>query len=443
MTKKLKISAPIASALFMGLGQIAVLKQYVKGVIFALFEIIVLLNSSAIFNGIKGLITLGDPKNNLPVAQRDNSTWMMLDGLIACVVLVIVIALYIFNIIDAKHSVKEYERTGEVQNLRSFLNVLGEKAFAYTALSPAFVMIAFFVVIPLVFSILLAFTNYSAPQHIPPNSTVDWVGLKTFQDMINMKQYAQGFARTAVWTLEWAFLGTITCYFGGMFIALALNDKKIKVSGFFRTIFILPYAVPGMISLFIWAILLNGQFGPITRGLRELGIIEWLQGIGALQKDAIPWLSETGLARTMLIIVNLWLGFPYFMLMITGIMTSMPADIFEAATIDGASKSQQFRYITLPLLLYQTIPLMIMSFSYNMNNFGGVYFLTNGNPPDTITTQSFAGTTDTLITWMYKLTLEQRLYNRASVIAILLFIVVAPFAVYNFTRTKSFKEGEL
>ncbi len=443
MTKRASISAPIASALFMGLGHIAVLKQYVKGIIFAIFEIIVLFNASTIFKAIKGLITLGEQKNNLPVAQRDNSTWMMLDGLIACVVLVGIISIYIVNIVDARKHGKALENSGEYQNTRQFLSDLGEKAFAYTALSPAFVMISFFVVIPLVFAVLLAFTNYSAPSHIPPNNTVDWVGLQTFKDMINMKQYAQGFARTALWTFQWALIGTLTCYFGGMFIALALNDKEIKLKGFFRTIFILPYAVPAMISLFIWAILLNGQFGPITRGLRELGVVDWLQAIGVLQKDAIPWLSDTTLAKVMLLIVNLWLGFPYFMLMITGIMTSMPQDVFEAATIDGASKSQKFKYITLPLLLYQTIPLMIMSFSYNMNNFGGVFFLTNGNPPDTLTTQSFAGTTDTLITWMYKLTLDQRLYNRASVVALLLFIVIAPFAIYNFMQTKSFKEGEL
>ncbi len=443
MKKNTSLIAPIASALFMGLGHIVVLKQYIKGILFALFEVIVLMNSSTLYKGIKGLITLGDPKPNLPVVQRDNSTFMMLEGLITVVVLIIIAIIYIFNIIDAKNTAKNYEETGKVQTEREFLHDMGEKAFSYLALSPAFVMLAFFVVIPLVFAFLIAFTNYSAPAHIPQNNTVDWVGLETFKDMVNLKQYSQGFARTAVWTFEWALLGTLTCYFGGMFLALALLDKKIKIAGVFRTVFILPYAVPGMISLFIWAILLNGQFGPINRGLREIGAVQWLQSIGVLQKDIIPWLSDTTLARVMLIVVNLWLGFPYFMLMITGIMTSMPQDIFEAARIDGASRSQQFRYLTLPLLLYQTVPLMIMNFSFNMNNFGGVYFLTNGNPPDTITTQSFAGTTDTLITWMYKLTLEQRLYNKASVVAIIMFVIIAPFAIYNFAQTKSFKEGEL
>lgn len=443
MKKKLGVSAPIASAIFMGLGQILFLKQYIKGLLFAAVEVLALLNYSTFARALHGLITLGEPKPNLPVAQRDNSTFMMLDGLIAVIVLIIFLLIYAWNISDARKTGKHYDTTGTLQTEVEFLHDFGEKAFAYVALSPAFVMIAFFVIIPLVYAFLVAFTNYSAPNHIPQKNTVDWVGFETFRDMFKINHFSKGFLRTVVWTVEWAFFATITCYFGGMFLALALLDKKIKIAGFFRTIFILPYAVPGMISLFVWNILLNGQFGPINRGLRELGVMQWLQNVGILNKDIIPWLSNTTLAKIMLIVVNLWLGFPYFMLMVTGIMTSMNRDIFEAAIIDGANKSQQFRYITFPLLMYQTLPLLIMSFSYNMNNFGGVYFLTNGNPPDTLTTQSFAGTTDTLITWMYKLTLEQRLYNKASVVAILMFIVVAPFAIYQFSRTKSFKEGEL
>ena len=443
MKKRSDLTAPILSAIFMGLGQIIVLKQYIKGILLALIEVLVLLNTGTIVKAIEGLITLGEPKPHLPVVERDNSTFMMLDGLIAVVVVIIIAIIYLYNILDARKTAKIYLKTGILPSRKNGLSAIGEKAFAYFALSPAFVMLAFFVVIPLVFAILIAFTNYSAPNHIPPNNTVDWVGLETFREMLSLKQYSQGFARTAIWTFVWALLSTTTCYFGGMFLALALLDKRIKIAGFFRTIFILPYAIPGMISLFMWAILLNGQFGPITRAFRELGIISWLQKTGILQKDIIPWLSDPLLAKIMLILVNLWLGFPYFMLMITGIMTSMRQDIFEAALIDGASKFQQFKYITFPLLMYQTMPLFIMSFSYNMNNFAGVYFLTNGNPPDTITTQSFAGTTDTLITWMYKLTLDQRLYNKASVVALIMFLVVAPFALYNFAQTKSFKEGEL
>ncbi|MCX7772438.1 MAG: sugar ABC transporter permease, partial [Clostridia bacterium] len=347
MKKNASITAPIASLLFMGLGQIAILRQYVKGILFAIVEILVLLNFDKIFKGIKGFITLGvQAKPGTPMPQRDHSIFMMLDGLIVIVIVVIIAILYVVNVVDARKGGKSLESNGKFQSTREFISQTADKAFAYIALSPAFVMIAFFVVIPLVFSALVAFTNYSAPSHIPPNNKVDWVGFQTFKDMVNLPRYSQGFARTAVWTLEWALIGTVTTYFGGLFMALALLDKKIKLSKFFRTIFILPYAVPGMISLFIWQNLLNGQFGPITRTLRELGVVQWLMDSGMLTKNLIPWLTDPTLAKTMLIIVNLWLGFPYFMLLITGIMTSMPQDLYEAATIDGANKSQQFRYIT-------------------------------------------------------------------------------------------------
>ncbi|NLW02037.1 MAG: sugar ABC transporter permease [Clostridiaceae bacterium] len=444
MRRNAAVYAPAASALFMGLGQTIVLKQYLKGALLAVLEIAFLLNANTLFKAVRGLITLGDSRPDLPVRLRDNSTFMMLDGLIAVVIVVFFIIFYAINIVDARKQGKLFERTGEVQTTRQFLKNIGEKAFAYVGLSPAIALISFFVIIPLVYAVLLAFTNFSAPGHLPPNNTVDWVGLETFREMASLGgQFSRAFLRTSIWTFQWALLCTLTTYFGGLFIALALNDKKIRIAKVFRTIFILPYAVPGAVMLFVWANVLNGQFGPLTKILRELGAVEWLKNVGVLQSDAIPWLSDPTMARIMLILVNLWLGFPYFMMMMTGIMTSMPADIFEAATIDGADKFQKFRYITLPLLLYQTIPLMILSFSYNMNNFGGVYFLTQGNPSDNLTTGTFAGSTDTLMTWMYKLAYDTRIYNKASVIAICMFLVIAPFAIYNFAQTKSFKEGEL
>jgi arabinogalactan oligomer/maltooligosaccharide transport system permease protein len=443
MRERAGLTAPIASALFMGLGHFAFLKQYAKGVVLALIEVVFLLNAHTLFTAIAGFVTLGEPKPDLPVMKRDNSIFMMIDGLIAIVILVLFLGLWLYNVRDARKSGLTYAQTGEVQGTRAYLASLFDKTFPYLGLSPAVVMLSFFVVIPLLFSALLAFTNYTAPSNLPPANTVDWVGLDTFRQMASLPQYTKGFTRTASWTLVWAFASTITTYFGGLFMALALLDKKIRLAKVFRIIFILPYAVPGMISLLIWANLLNGQFGPLTRALRELGIIEWLNHTGLLNIDYIPWLSDVTMARVMLIVVNLWLGFPYFMLLITGLMTSMPPELYEAATIDGAGKSQQFRYITLPLLIYQTIPLMIMSFSYNMNNFGGVYFLTQGNPSDTLTTQSFAGATDTLMTWIYKLTVDQRMYNKAAVVAILVFLAIAPFAIYQFSQTKSFKEGDL
>ena len=423
----------IASGLFMGLGQIFFQKQYIKGAFFSLVELVFLFNCTAFFQKIRGFITLGDAHPELNILQRDNSLFMMVEGIIYMILLAAFIGLYIANIRDAMHTQRRYQRTGGYPTNRLFLSSLADTSFAVVGLSPILVMIVFFIFIPLLFSALIAFTNYSTPKNIPPANTVDWVGLDTFEQIANRPLWAGAFARTAIWTFLWAALATTTSYAGGMLMALTLLNRKIKLPKLFRSIYVLPYSVPAMLSLMIWRNLLNGQFGPVNALLKQWGIIS----------QNIPWLSEIGMARFSCVLVNLWLGFPYFMMLITGVMTSVPGELYEAAQIDGASKRQQFMKITLPLVLYQTIPLFIMSFSYNLNNFGAVYYLTQGGPTDTATTQSGAGGTDILMSWMYKLTYDLRQYNKAAVLAILLFVVIAPFAIYNFSRTRAFKDGDL
>ncbi|HPX27734.1 MAG TPA: sugar ABC transporter permease, partial [Treponemataceae bacterium] len=261
-----------------------------------------------------------------------------------------------------------------------------------------------------------------------------WVGFQNFKDLMGgQATWSTGFARVALWTLTWAFFATLTCYFGGLFIAVLLKESKIKISPVFRVIFILPYAVPAVVSMLVWKNLLNGTFGTVNRTLMHFGLIT----------DAIPWLSSPLLAQITVIIVNMWAGFGYFMLLTMGTMTAVSQDLYEAARIDGANKFQVLRKITLPLVLYQTMPLIIMSFTHNINNFGAIFFLTGGNPTVVDSTTTSAGGTDILVTWIYKLTITLLKYNYASVIAVMIFIVLAPFAIYNFRRTKAYKEGEL
>jgi arabinogalactan oligomer/maltooligosaccharide transport system permease protein len=249
------------------------------------------------------------------------------------------------------------------------------------------------------------------------------------------KTWSGALGRIALWTLIWGALATITCYFGGTILAVILHQNKIKVIPFFRTIFILPYAVPSVVSMLVWRNLLNGSFGIINKTLWQLNILA--------EGTVIPWLSDAWLAKFVCILVNFWAGVPYFMLLVTGTLTAISQDIFEAASIDGASKTQTFTKITLPLVLYQTMPLIIMSFTFNINNFGAIFFLTGGAPSVSDSTLTGAGGTDILVSWIYKLTVNLMDYKYASVIAVIIFVVLAPFAVFNFMRTKSFKEGSV
>ncbi|HAH60782.1 MAG TPA: sugar ABC transporter permease [Treponema sp.] len=429
--------APIASACFMGLGQVLFLKQYLRGFILMAFEVILILAHSSIFKGLKGLVTLGDPHPELPVKMRDHSIFMMINGLIFLIILAIFIAVYIFSVISAKRDAEKIIKNAKFPTLKETRNDLAENSFAAAGITPAIIMVAFFTVIPLLFSALVAFTNYSSPDHIPPNSLVDWVGLENFKTMFLQAYggaWAGSFARVAVWTVVWAVFSTFSCFFAGFFFAVVLQDKRIVLPKLYRTVFILPYAIPTMLSLFVWANLLNGTFGPINRTLMYFGMIT----------KGIPWLSDPTMAKVTLILVNIWIGFPYSMILITSSMTAVSKSLYEAATIDGANKWQQFRNITFPLVMYQLKPILIMQFAGNINNFGAVFFLTAGGPSlqDTISTQ--AGATDILISWIYKLTMyTPNMYNLASVLSILVFLVLVPFSLYNFIRTKSFKESEI
>lgn len=424
----------VTSLIFMGLAHLVWLKQYVKGIFFALIEIVFLLNIQTIIVKIRDLITLGTPMPDLPVRERPHSMFMMIDGIVVLAIIAIFLCIYFISVRSALSTQKEIATNGGYPSNGKALSSIADKAFPITALTPTVLLIVFLVVVPLVFSACVAFTNYSTPNNIPPNNTVDWVGFDNFVYMFGGDATWTGaLVRVAVWTLAWAVLATTTCYFGGMLMAVILNDSKLRIAPVFRSIFILPYAVPAVVSMLVWQNLLNGAFGPVNRTLMELG---WIS-------SPIPWLSDQWMAKFTTVLINFWAGFPYFMLLTTGTMTAISPDIFEAARIDGATRVKTFRYITLPLVLYQTAPLMIMSFTHNVNNFGAIFFLTGGSPTVADSTITGAGGTDILVTWIYKLTVNLLKYNYASVLAVMIFVVLAPFAIYNFRRTKSYKEGEL
>ncbi|WP_296845381.1 carbohydrate ABC transporter permease [Treponema sp.] len=481
-----------ASCCYMGLGQFAVLKQRFRGTLLMLFEAYVLIDiilgifdvyipgeffdsiyyegsnfllkalngmlfffldfvnlvfcNNTIIAGLTGLVTLGDPHPELPVAERDHSIFMMINGLIVVILLAIFIFMYVSTIFSARRDGEKIVAKNRFPTRQQTRNDMSQNSFPIMGVAPAVIMMLFFTVMPLLFSALVAFTNYSSPDHIPPNNLVDWVGFENFKTMFSSSsqtgngEWLKAFGHVATWTLTWAVFATFTCFFVGFFFSVVLLDKRIKLPQIYRTIFILPYAIPQMLSLFVWANLLNGTMGPINVMLHSIGM------------KAVPWLSDPNMAKVTLILVNIWIGFPYSMVLVTSSMTAISNSLYEAAGIDGASRWQQFRSITLPMVMYQLKPNLIMQFAGNINSFGAIFFLTGGGPSLkigggadalnlSIATQ--AGSTDNLITWIYKLTMNSNQYNLASVLSILVFVVLVPFGLYNFMRTKSFKEGEI
>jgi len=212
-------------------------------------------------------------------------------------------------------------------------------------------------------------------------------------------------------------------------VALLIEQKGIKFKGMWRTLFILPYAIPQFISLLIMRNLLNFQFGPINQYLRMMGL------------GSVPWLNDPFWAKVTVILVNMWIGIPVSMILVLGVLTAIPRDLYEAAEVDGATGFQKFRNITMPFVLFQTAPILIMQFAGNINNFNVIFLLTNGLPANG--DYAFAGSTDLLVTWLYKLTLENQRYNFASAIGIIIFIIIAAFSLYNYRRSRSFKEEDM
>ncbi|WP_425956124.1 carbohydrate ABC transporter permease [Xylanimonas sp. McL0601] len=424
------------SLAFMGLAHLTVLRQRGKGAAFAAIEVLFLALLPLTLGKLIDLVTLGTPAPELPVMYRPNSLFMLIDGVIVLAAFALFGAVYYVSVRSARSALADIEAGGFAwaNRNRNPVHELANRAFPIAGLAPTFLLVLFFVVVPLVFAALVAFTNYSAPSNIPPGATIDWVGLANFKTLFGGDALWTGaLVRVLLWTIVWALLATVTCYAGGLFMAVILQNSRLRITPLFRALFILPYAIPGVVSLLVWRNLLNGAFGTVNRTLQALGLID----------HAIPWLSDPWLAKFTVVVINLWCGFPYFMLLATGTMTSISQDIVEAARIDGANAWQVFRRIQGPIILYQTMPLIIMSFAANINNFGAVFFLTGGGPAVSDTVTTGAGGTDIMVSWIYKLTVNLLQYQNASVLAIMIFLIIAPFAIYNFRRTKSFQEGEL
>ena len=411
-------------------------KQHLKGLIFLFSQIAFFY--WLIRNGLRALsmlATLGTQSQGLVFDERlgievlqegDNSLLLLLFGIAAIVICLLLVGLYVINLKSARN-IHELKKAGKkipstMDDLASLLN----ERFHATLMTIPLLGVLLFTVLPLLYMISIAFTNYDH-THLPPKNLFTWVGFVNFGNVISGNM-ADTFFPVLGWTLIWATLATVTCFFFGILLALLINTKGLKFKGVWRTIFVTTMAVPQFISLLVMRNLLNGA-GPINATLLNLGLID----------SAIPFLTDPIWAKITVIVVNMWIGIPATMLVSTGIIQNLPTDQIEAARIDGANKLQIFRNITFPQILFVMMPALIQQFIGNINNFNVIFLLTGGGPSNS----DFygAGSTDLLVTWLYNLTVNTMDYNLASVIGILIFILSAVFSLLAYTRTNSFKEG--
>jgi arabinogalactan oligomer/maltooligosaccharide transport system permease protein len=303
-----------------------------------------------------------------------------------------------------------------------------------------------FTIIPLVFMILVAFTNYSgntayADNIIPaPNlgKYLSWVNFNTFKRLFGESENLKAMLTVFSWTMIWAILATFTCYFGGLFLAMLLNKKCIKGKIIYRSLLVISMALPQFVSLLVMKRMFADN-GLINQWLKSWGYISWLQNQGWIssQDNFIPFWETPWRAKTLIILINMWVGIPYYMLLMSGLLINIPQDYYEAAKIEGASRSQVFHKITLPYILYMTTPCLITSFVSNINNFNVIWFLTGSK-------DGKADETDILITWLYKITMGSNLhdYNFGAAIGIVMFIISASVSLIVYQRSASYKNEE-
>ena len=425
------------SCVVMGLGNMAH-KQVAKGLLFLAAEVayIVFMITNG-FHNLAMLPSLGSVEQQefwneelqiFEYTHGDQSILLLLYGL-ATIILTGVMFWILRGTLKSGYAAQLNEAAGRhINTLSEDIKELFDSNLYRLLMTPPMFFISILTILPLIFMICMAFTNYSKiDNHLV---LFDWVGLDNFFTLFDSNSVlGSTFWRVLGWTLVWAFFATFTNYFAGMILAIIINRKDTKAKGFWRFCFVLPCAVPMFVSLLIMRTMLQPE-GAVNVLLRQMGFIA--------AGESLPFFTDPTWARVTVILINIWVGVPYTLLQLTGVLQNIPTELYEAAKVDGANSIQTFFRITLPYMLYVTTPYLIATFTGNVNNFNVIYLLSGGDPVTDLA--STAGSTDLLVTWLYKLTIDRQYYNVGAVVGILTFVILAVGSLLTYRRSKSYRE---
>ncbi len=436
----LKHGGPLiwASCLFMGLGNL-VSGQFIKGLLFLAIEIGVIVFMAIPQGGLYWLSMLpslgwreqqqvwNEEKFVYEYVAGDQSQLILLYGVATVFVLVFFVLIWRASV-RSGYKAMMLKRTGRkvptfVDDVRSLFDENVHKLL----MTPPMAGLLVFTILPLIYMVCMAFTNYSKEgDHL---ILFDWVGLRNFVTIFDSSSaIGKQFGDVLVWTLVWAFFATFLNFFLGTFMAIIINRPSVKLKGLWRGCLSMTIAVPQFVSLLLIRSMLQPE-GIINRMLIDAG---WVS-------SALPFMINTTWARVTVIVVNLWVGIPYTIMQVTGVLQNIPADLYEAARLDGAGPVKQFTNITFPYMMFVLTPYLITQFTGNVNNFNIIYLLTGGGP---VNIGNSAGNTDLLVTWLYKLSVDQQKYNMAAVIGIFTFVVLAIVSLVTYRSTGSYKNEE-
>lgn len=372
------------------------------------------------------------------VNDYDNSLLILLIGIIGLVA-ILFFAIFLKMNLEAVVNVQEkVKKGGKAPTFREDLKSLINNRFHITLLTLPAIGVLLVNILPILFMICIAFTNYDE-DHQPPTYLFTWVGLENFKTLFTNSQtvtFGYAFIRILLWTLIWALLATFTTYYGGIFLAKFINDRRTHCKKLWRSLFVVTIAIPQFVTLLLVGKMF-GDYGIVNSICAKIGLTHFLQEIGLVGAGLsyIPFLSKPGWVHVMVVLINIWVGVPFQMLSATGILLNIPNDQLEAARIDGASEHQIFWKIIMPYVYFITGPSLITTIIANINNFNVIYLLTS----DYVTTNmayanSNAKEPDLLITWLFNLTNNYSNYKMASVIGICVFVISAVLTLVSFSR---------
>ena len=438
--------------------------QIVKGLLFLALQVALVLlfvlcptvtgpNNVQVPLGYKALLNLKlqgneakfnplDPANPIPA---DSSQLMLLFGLVMIGMIILYIVIWNIQINSSVAADRDVKEGRKPTTFKKDMQDMLDGKFHVLMVTPTFLAAIIFTLLPTIFMICIAFTTYNdIDMSGAGTSLFHWSGFQNFGAIFSGegtlgKEIHARFFPVLGWTVIWAIFATFTCYFGGIILALLINKKGLKGKKVFRTIFILTIAIPQFISLLAIRFLLSAE-GPINATLKSWG---WIS-----QSISFLGLATSGnnvlLAKVMIIIINMWIGIPYTMLMTSGILLNIPTDLYEAARVDGTSKVKMFFKITMPYIFFITTPYLISSFIGNINSFNTIFLLSGGGPTvtDALGSAYRAGETDLLVTWLYKLTIDNGDYNTGAVIGILTFLFTSTITLITYRNSKAYKEED-
>lgn len=419
----LKITAwkSIVSIPFPGLGQI-LNGQIPKGIllllatvlIYTLFIPYVLGFGNYQGTGISGLITLANDGKRL-----DRSLIFMIEGIVALILLFLSVLTIYLSFRDARKTELREMRGIRANNWFETRKYLRTDGFPFMVITPVSILILFIVLVPIFTTILISFTNMN-----PNNQNkFQWVGPANYSSIVMGQGIAgRAFWHILGWTLIWTIGGTTLQIVIGFLLALIINNPRIKGKKFFRTVYLLPWAIPAFVTIMFFSLMLskNGIFA---------------NSLESIMGRPIDVKNSATATRIAIILLQGWLGHSYMFLITNGALQSIPADLYEAASIDGASSLKRMTKITIPFVMYQLAPLVVNQYVGNFNNFNIIYLFNGGGPFNPEIYGNLAGSTDILISYIYKLTIENQYQAIGAAITIFISIFLIIISYFGYRKS--------